>query len=94
MKKLTIPALSLSLLFLLGACGADKTADTAPEAEQQTEQATEAEAVTITDAAGNELTFDLKSADGRALYVSGKNHVKNADGSIAFDKVFLQVLNK
>ena len=43
---------------------------------------------TLLDANGNELTFDLKSADGRALYVSGKNHVKNADGSIAFDKVF------
>ncbi|MBR5283572.1 MAG: hypothetical protein IKU27_00750, partial [Clostridia bacterium] len=59
MKKLTIPALSLSLLLLLGACGTDKTVtDTTAEPEQQTEQAAEAQAVTITDAAGNELTFE------------------------------------
>ena len=59
MKKLTIPALSLALLLMLGACGADQgtQGDTTTETQQQIEQAAEAEAVTLTDAAGNTLTF-------------------------------------
>ena len=74
MKKLTIPALSLSLLLLLGACGADKTADTAPETEQQAEQATEAEAVTITDADHpSGQTFNvMDGAQGNPTTVNGK----------------------
>ena len=37
---------------------------------------------------GGELTFDFTTSDGTKLYVYGKNHVKNPDGTAALDKVF------
>ncbi len=37
---------------------------------------------------GGELTFDFKLTDGTPLYVYGKNYLKNADGTVAVDKVF------
>ena len=83
MKKLTIPALSLSLLLLLGACGTDKTVtDTTAEPEQQTEQAAEAQAVTITDAAGNELTFEAVPQRVAALSGSFGEIWMNAGGTL------------
>ena len=35
-----------------------------------------------------ELTFNFKTSDGTPLYVYGKNHEKNSDGTVVTDKVF------